>query len=329
MVGSFRSHSTSLFHSLNSTGSVTFYSPQGAYSNVLVNQKFDPSFNFGRNRLLELSSCRTDIAAPLIQEIKQQEQASEISEYLEKAFDCFGVEIEDHLRSSWVLRPGAHLQDDQFPELPEDGMTVTTNRETALAREDMQFLSWEHPLVRATIDMIVNGEKGRVSICGLQMPQIPRRSILMEAIFESNCPAPTELDIDRYLPRHALRVLVNQDGKDYTQQLPPDSYAPLLEKIDPEVARQIIDRTRTTLKNQVQQIEEIASQQLPTFRNAAISSMHIELDAELQRLLTLQKRNPTIRNQEVQALSTKISELENRLQNATLKLSALRVIYTH
>jgi len=265
----------------------------------------------------------------LIQEIKQQEQASEISEYLEKAFDCFGVEIEDHLRSSWVLRPGAHLQDDQFPELPEDGMTMTTSRETALAREDMQFLSWEHPLVRATIDMIVNGEKGRVSICGLQMPQIPRRSILMEAIFESNCPAPTELDIDRYLPRHALRVLVNQDGKDYTQQLPPDSYAPLLEKIDPEVARQIIDRTRTTLKNQVQQIEEIASQQLPTFRNAAISSMHIELDAELQRLLTLQKRNPTIRNQEVQALSTKISELENRLQNATLKLSALRVIYTH
>ena len=39
--------------------------------------------NLGRNRLLELSSCRTDIADPLIQEIKHIEQADELSEYLE------------------------------------------------------------------------------------------------------------------------------------------------------------------------------------------------------------------------------------------------------
>jgi ATP-dependent helicase HepA len=285
--------------------------------------------NLGRNRLLELSSCRTDIADPLIKEITQHEQASEITHYLEMAFDCFGVEVEDHSLNSWVLRPGAHLQDDQFPEIPEDGMTVTTNRETALAREDMQFLTWEHPLVRATIDMIINGEKGRVSICGLHMPQIPRRSILMEALFESICPAPAELNIGRYLPCNALRVLVNQKGEDCTQQLPPDTYEPLLEKINQEVARQIINRTRTTLKKQVQHIEEMASHQLPEIRNAAIAAMHTELGGELQRLRTLQKRNPTIRDKEVQALTTKISDLEKRLQSSTLKLSALRVIYTH
>jgi ATP-dependent helicase HepA len=285
--------------------------------------------NLGRNRLLELSSCRKEIADPLIDTITQNEQADVLSHYLEKAFDCFGVEIEDHSLNCWILRPGAHLEVDQFPELPEDGMTVTTNRETALAREDMHFLSWEHPLVRATIDMIVNGEKGRVSICGLHMPQIPPHNILLEAIFESNCPARAGLDIGRYLPCHALRLLVNQEGKNYARQLPPGTYEPLLEKIDQEVARKVIDRTRTTLKKQVQQIEEIASQQLPAFRHAAIASMHKELDGELQRLLTLQKRNPTIRDEEVQALRTNISDLEKRLQSSTLKLSALRVIYTH
>jgi ATP-dependent helicase HepA len=285
--------------------------------------------NLGRNRLLELSGCRKEIADPLIEEINQNEQAGVLSRYLENAFDCFGVEIEDHSLSSWVVRPGAHLEVEQFPELPEDGITVTTNRETALAREDMHFLSWEHPLVRATIDMILNGEKGRVSICALHMPQIPPRSILIEAIFESNCPAPAWLDIDRYLPCHALRLLVNQEGKNYARQLPPDTYEPLLEKIDQEVARQVIDRTRATLKKQVQQIEEIALQQLPVFRNAAIASMHEELDGELQRLLALQKRNPTIRDEEVQSLRTNISDLEKRLRSSTLKLSALRVIYTH
>ena len=285
--------------------------------------------NLGRNRLLELSSCRKEIADPLIETIKQNEQAGVLSRYLEHAFDCFGVEIEDHSLNSWIVRPGAHLQVDQFPELPEDGITVTTNRETALAREDMQFLSWEHPLVRATIDLIVNGEKGRVSICALHMPQLPPRSILLEAIFESNCPAPAGLDIGRYLPCHALRLLVNQEGENYARQLAPDTYESLLENIDQEVARQMIQRTRATVKKQVQHIENIAAQQLPAFRHAAIASMHKELDGELHRLLTLQKRNPTIRDEDVQSLRTKITNLEKRLQSSTLKLSALRVMYTY
>ena len=216
-----------------------------------------------------------------------------------------GLKIEDHSLHSWVLRPGAHLEVEQFPELPEDGITVTTHRETALAREDMHFLSWEHPLVRATIDMIVNGEKGRVSICALQIPQIPPRSILIEALFESNCPAPAGLDIGRYLPCNALRVLIDQDGKNYSPQFSPDRYAPLLGKINPIVSRQMIERTRTTLKKQVQYIEDIAAQELPMVRHAAITSMHKELDSELQRLLALKQRNPTIRYEEVQALRTK------------------------
>ena len=285
--------------------------------------------NLGRNQLLELSSCRREIADPLIEEINQNQQAGVLSRYLENAFDCFGIEIEDHSLNSWIVRPGAHLEVEQFPELPEDGMTVTTNRETALAREDMHFLSWEHPLVRATIDMILNGEKGRVSVCALHMAQLPPRSILIEALFESNCPAPAWLDIGRYLPCNALRFLVNQEGESYSRQLPPGTYETLLEKIDQEVARQMIERTRATLKSQVQRIEDMASQQLPMLRNAAIASMHAELDGELQRLLTLQKRNPTIRDEEVQALRTKTSDLEKRLQSSTLKLSALRVIYTH
>jgi ATP-dependent helicase HepA len=264
----------------------------------------------------------------LIKEIKHNEQENILLRYLENAFDCFGVEIEDHSPSSWIVRPGAHLQVEQFPELPEDGITVTTNRETALAREDMHFLSWEHPLVGATIDLILNGERGRVSVCALHLPHLPPRNILIEAIFESNCSAPAGLEIGRYLPCHALRLLVNQDGKNYTQQLPPDSYETLLKKIDKDVARQMIEKTRATLKKQVQHIKEMAAQQLPVLRHAAIASMHEELDGELQRLLTLQKRNPTIREEEVELLRTKISDVEKRLQSSTLKLSALRVIYT-
>jgi ATP-dependent helicase HepA len=285
--------------------------------------------NLGRNRLLELSGCRQEIADPLIEAINHNEQTDVLFRYLEHAFDCFGVEVEDHSLGSWILRPGAYLQVEKFPELPEDGISVTTNREIALAREGMYFLTWEHPLVRATFDLIVNGDKGRVSICTLHLPQLPPRSIFVEALFEAHCPAPAYLDIGRYVPHNALRLLVNQEGKNYARQFPPETYENLLKNIDQEVARKMIERTRATIKKQIHEIEEMASQQLPVLRESAIASMHAELDGELQRLLTLKKRNPTIRSEEIEALRSKIADLDMRLQSSTVKLSALRVIYTH
>ena len=285
--------------------------------------------NSGRNRLLELNACRKEIADPLIDEISDREQSGALTDYLEQAFDCFGVDIEDHSLSSWIIRPSDHLQVEQFPELPEDGITVTSSRESALAREDMHFLSWEHPIVRATMDLVLNGDKGSVSVCALKMPQLPARSILIEAVFESNCPAPLGLHVERYLPRNPLRLLVDQQGRNFAQQLPVTKYEGLLENVDREVALQMIDMTRPALKKQLQHIEALAAQQIDEIKRTSAKKMHESLDDELHRLQTLKKRNPTIREAEVSALQSRIAELDKRLSSSTLKLSALRVIYTH
>lgn len=281
----------------------------------------------GRNRLLELNACRQHIAAPLIDSINNTDQDPTLAKYLEAAFDCYGVELEDHSSSSWVIKPGDHLQIEQFPELPEGGITATTRRDIALAREDMQFLTWEHPMVRATLDLVINGDKG--SVCALKMPQLPARTILLEALFEVNCPAPAKLNITRYLAHNTLRFLINARGNDIAKQLPEAHYQPLLENIDRDTALQMIDMTRAILKKQVQFIEQLTGKQLPTLCKASALAMHEELDSELSRLVALQKNNPSIRDQEIAQLQKKIDQLDTRLLASTLKLSALRVIYTH
>ena len=37
----------------------------------------------------------------------------------------------------------------------QDGMTITFDRNTALSRDDMALLSWDHPAMRGGIDLIL------------------------------------------------------------------------------------------------------------------------------------------------------------------------------
>ncbi|MEM7292929.1 MAG: helicase-related protein [Pseudomonadota bacterium] len=283
----------------------------------------------GRNRLLEINACREEIAGPLIAEIEANERDDDLSQYLEQAFDCYGVEIDEHSLHNWIVTPGDHLQVEAYPELPEDGITITTRRDIALSREDMQFVTWEHPLLRATFDLVLNGDKGSVAVCALKMPQLPPRSILMEALFETQCVAPADLGASRFLPHSSTRMLVDQSGREYGDQIPASRYSELLESVAQEVATQMIDMTRDTLKKQIATIEQLVGQRVAPIRSAAIQAMHAKLDPELARLRALQKRNPTIRQDECDALEGRIEELEKRLAGLTLQLSALRVIYTH
>src|SRR5439155_934455 len=52
---------------------------------------------------------------------------------------------------------------DSFPGLPAEGLTVTCDRKRALAREDIQFLTWDHPLVTGALDLLLGSEKGNSS----------------------------------------------------------------------------------------------------------------------------------------------------------------------
>ena len=72
----------------------------------------------------------------------------------------FRVEHQVHGDRSIVVRPGEHMFVDSFPGLPDDGMTATFDREEALAREDLHFLTWEHPLVSGAIDAVLSDRVG-------------------------------------------------------------------------------------------------------------------------------------------------------------------------
>ena len=79
----------------------------------------------GRERLLEANSFRPVRAQAVVEAVASATHELELMDYMERVFDQFGVDQERHSQQAMVLRPGDHMLHEQFPGLPEDGVTAT------------------------------------------------------------------------------------------------------------------------------------------------------------------------------------------------------------
>ena len=176
----------------------------------------------GRDKLLEMSSCNISRAEELISAIEAEEKSLELERYMAKVFYEYGVDHEYHSNDAEILRPTEHMKIGYFPGLKEDGITITYSRTKALLREDMEFLSWEHPMVNESIEMILNSEVGKAILTTISVKSITPGTLFLETFYTVNCAAPKHLQLDRFLPFTPIRVLMDLTAKNLSKILSYD-----------------------------------------------------------------------------------------------------------
>ncbi len=282
----------------------------------------------GRDQLLEVNSCNLEKANHIIDLIQEDERRLELSSYMERAFDEFGVEQDRHSATSIVLHPSDHMRCHQFPGLPEAGITATFHRETALARDDIQYLSWEHPMVSGVMEMIYSGDFGNTAVCTLKLPSVKPGSIMLEALFATHCPAPKSLQLSRYLPLTTHRQVIDVHDRDLSEVLSSERLQSMVEPVPRNTARQLVQHARVNIEALVKKVNEHAEKEQQRIIAQAIQKMKCKQSSELQRLTELAKVNPNIRASEIRDLELETQGLHEYLQSAQLRLDALRVIIT-
>ena len=280
----------------------------------------------GRNRLLEMNSCDPLRAAALIEDIDTATASSKLSKYMEKVFDQFGVEQQHHSSNCIILHPSDHMHCESFPGLPEEGLTATFNRTTALSREDMHFLSWEHPMVSGAMDMILSGEFGNAAVCSIKLPPLKPGTLLLESIFTLHCAAPKSLQMQRYLPDTLVRIVVDVNKTDLSKVLTEQHINNLAERVGKRQAVDIVKHTRKEITAMVAEAEELADKQQPAILQAAQENIQHIMGTEVDRMTALAEINPNIRLEEIAALAERQEQLQAYLETLQLKLDAIRVI---
>src|SRR5690606_34489729 len=146
----------------------------------------------GRDRLLEIHGDRTALAEELITEIHEADQDPTLETYLDEVFDHFGLDAQETtVKRGHLVLPGERMVIDAFPGIPEEGLPLTYDRGEALAREEMAFISPDHPLVRTAVDLVLEDEDGRsVFVAWPTPPAGVRRGFALEAVFILAATAP-------------------------------------------------------------------------------------------------------------------------------------------
>ena len=274
----------------------------------------------GHDRLLELNSHRPEQAAGTIHAIRVLDEDHDFEEFFIRVLEHFGVEIEDHGNRAYVFKPG-HLLKESLPTLTEEGMFVTFDRTRALSREDMGFISWDHPLVRGALDQLIGGESGNSSFA---IWKGGKEAMLLEFCFVVECVAASALHADRFLPATPIRMVVDHAGADHTAD--EDLKDALFQKGD---VMQLLDKPvvkRRFLPAMQKQALELAEVKMQELISVAVAKMSEQLQDEIARLEDLREINDHVRPDEIEGLRKQKAELHTAISSARLRMDALRLI---
>ena len=240
-----------------------------------------------------------------------------------KVFAHFDVEMEDLAARTYFLQPASVIAE-SFPSVPAEGIAVTFDRKRALSREDIGFLTWDHPMATGSIDMVLSSGTGSASFGILHGTNSP--GVLLEFLFVLETTSEQSIYVDRFLPNTPLRIVVDQTGKEVTELYSVESFD---KKLAPGSIEPLLDNdtiVESILPNMISKATQIAEKQGAKEKTKGLRLMNLTLNHEIERLKTLQTKNKNIRPEEIQiALSEKLT-LETLIKNARIRMDAIQLI---
>ena len=282
----------------------------------------------GRDRLLEIHSSGGTAAQQLVDKLAAEDDDTGMISFALKMFDEIGVNQDDRGENALVLTPGDHMLVPSFPGLPQDGMTITFDRNTALSRDDMALLSWDHPMMRGGIDLILGSEIGATSVALLKNKALPVGSILLELIFVAESAAHPQLY--RFMPPTPIRLLMDKNGQNLGEKVTFDAFNRQLTPVNRHLGSKLVTASQPVIHGLIGKGQAIAEELKAGIVDKARAQMAQTLQQDLDRLEALKAVNPNVRVSELDYLRNLQAELHHLIDQTQLKLDAIRfIVVTH
>ncbi|PTQ15637.1 RNA polymerase-associated protein RapA [Vibrio splendidus] len=291
-----------------------------------LNQSLKSDLEKGRDRLLEMHSNGGEKAHEIAEKIASTDGDTNLVSFALSLFDTIGLNQDDKGENALVVTPSEHMMVPSYPGLPYEGATITFDRETALSREDMNFISWEHPMIQGGIDLLLSEGVGASAVSLLKNKALPVGTILLELVYLVDAQAPKRSGISQFLPKTPIRLMMDGRGNDLSAQVEFDSFNRQLSPVNRHLASKLVNSVQGEIHKLIEAGETHVLPKVEEVRQQAQKDMQTNLNGELERLQALKAVNPNIRDEELEVIEAQINELTGYISKAQVQLDSLRLI---
>jgi len=287
----------------------------------------------GRDRLLELTANRPERIKSLLARVRESDNSTSLSAFILRLFRHHGIEVDTTGEKTILLE----FKESDQPALPlppfrRNPLVVTFDRDTALKREEIEFLTADHPMVTGALESFIGSDSGNAAIACLTgsgencLTGSGENCLLLELIGVPECVAPARLRVDRFLPTAPYRLLLNQAGEDVTDHRHLADLHGTLKDLPaswlsdhPVIAGELLPGL---MKTGASNMEKKSC----TLAHTATRAMAGFMDREIARLTALKATNPDVSDAEVTALTTEKKAMTTALQGCRIRLDAMRLV---
>lgn len=285
----------------------------------------------GRDRLLEINSCRQPEADQLVATVNQVAAENSPEQVLSMAADLLNLHYEPLDDTRFSVIPSDQMLVPVIPGVPADGCEITFERTTATAREDVQFVTWDHPLMQGLNELITTSELGVSTIALLPNKALKPGMLFLEALFSVAIKAPNAQQAARFLSQPMLRIVVAEDNpKNLNSVLPRESLTGLLENAPKSLRKALVKDYRDQIDGLASSAEALALTEMDSVIDASIAQLQQRAKVELARLQQLQQRNNLIKQDDIVYQQRQFDDIADALQHKCKpQMTAVRLLVTY
>lgn len=279
----------------------------------------------GRDLLVEKNSFNPKIGMELKKSLTRHDISDDLSEYLDRVFNHFGVDADDIDASTWFIKPSDNMFVPSFPHLDSDGQTMTFSRTKALEREEMQFLTWDHPLVLGAVDLILSQNFGSNTVV-MRSQRKAGPSLYFEAYYTLDCPAPKNLQIERFGAGAFMRFLIDDKGADLTEKFTAELIEQKVEPPSQELLQAVKKFPREKLLTFKKQTDRLAQAKFLHYQEQMTINIQKFYAEELNRLEDLSQYQESMAQREITELRQRLNRTLEAVQGLSLRFDSFRII---
>jgi ATP-dependent helicase HepA len=287
--------------------------------------KFEEELEMGRDILVELNSYDPIEAKKVLKEIKSNDSDETLSDYMHEVFETLGVDVKELTGNISFIEPGDNMFVPVFPYLARNGQSVTFSRTQALSREELDFLTWDHPMPLGCMELILSQNYGSTSFVTRKNSK-SQGQFYFETLYTFECPAPKELELEKFGVGEIFRILIDDKGHDLGDKWTEELVNSKIQPADSAALEKMKNFPRNLMDQLVRMSDKQANDRFMKIKARTEECIKSFYSSERQRLLELKKAGAPLCDSQIQDIDLLEGSSLKALKSGGIRLDSLRII---